>query len=203
MELQETSIVLMGIKHCGKSTLGKALASRLECPFFDTDDLITELTQKTPRQIFTEQGAEGFEKAECNACKALAKKSEEIEKAGQGSKAVIATGGGICNNHNALAQLRKLKTLFVFLEVSEEVAAARIVAEAAFKDGKISNLPAYIAKKNPHTIDDVRNIFHDFYVERTARYKEIADICVPLENKSIEENTANIVKLVTNFLKSN
>ena len=81
MELQETSIVLMGIKHCGKSTLGKALASRLECPFFDTDDLITELTQKTPRQIFTEQGAEGFEKAECNACKALAKKSEdEVQK---------------------------------------------------------------------------------------------------------------------------
>ncbi len=31
-------IVLMGVSGCGKSTVGRALAERLGCPFFDGDD---------------------------------------------------------------------------------------------------------------------------------------------------------------------
>ncbi len=193
----------MGIKHCGKSTLGKALAKYYNCPFFDTDDLITELTGKSPRQIYTESGQDGFAAAEATACKFLAEKLGRQNDAAQIMPAIIATGGGICNNEQALKALRSFNAFFVFLEVSEEIAADRIVAESVFENGKISNLPAYIAKKNPHTEIDVRNIFHDFYVERTASYKNIADLCVTVNSSNIEENTASIVSLVSDFLKSN
>ncbi len=33
-----TVIVVMGVSGCGKTTLGKALADRLSCPFYDGDD---------------------------------------------------------------------------------------------------------------------------------------------------------------------
>ena len=55
-------IVLMGIKHCGKSTQANFLSEYFKIPSFDTDDLIFELTGKTPRQIYTELGEEGFKK---------------------------------------------------------------------------------------------------------------------------------------------
>ena len=38
----EYNIVLCGIKHCGKTTVGKKLAAVLNVPFVDTDDLIVE-----------------------------------------------------------------------------------------------------------------------------------------------------------------
>mgnify|MGYP003541431241 FL=1 len=62
------TIVLMGIKHCGKSTQGKIISQKLGLPFYDTDDVITLLTGKTPREIYTEKGAEGFMEAEKYAC---------------------------------------------------------------------------------------------------------------------------------------
>ena len=34
------NIVLIGMKHCGKSTLGEALARRWACPFHDVDAMI-------------------------------------------------------------------------------------------------------------------------------------------------------------------
>lgn len=38
-------IVVMGVSGCGKSTVGEALASRLEVPFADADDFHTEANQ--------------------------------------------------------------------------------------------------------------------------------------------------------------
>ena len=63
------SIILMGIKHCGKSTQGRIISKKLSVPFFDTDDVVFEMTGKTPRQIYTELGNEGFQEAEEKACK--------------------------------------------------------------------------------------------------------------------------------------
>jgi gluconokinase len=33
-----TAIIVMGVSGCGKTTIGRALAERLGCPFFDGDD---------------------------------------------------------------------------------------------------------------------------------------------------------------------
>ena len=65
------SIVLMGIKHCGKSTQGKILAKKLELPFFDTDSLIEEMNGMTCRQIYSEKGEAAFKTAEYQACKKI------------------------------------------------------------------------------------------------------------------------------------
>ena len=38
MGAEMTAIVVMGVSGCGKTTIGRALADQLGCPFFDADD---------------------------------------------------------------------------------------------------------------------------------------------------------------------
>ena len=119
------------------------------------------------------------------------KKSLQAQEAPAAKRAVIATGGGICQNEPAIAILKKLGTI-VYLEVPEITAAGRIVREARFlPDGTIQNLPAYIANKNPADQKEVRAIFHDFYEERTKKYRSLADITVQAQG-SRSQNTNKI-----------
>ncbi len=178
----------MGIKHCGKSTQARRLASHFACPVFDTDDLITEMTGKSPREMYQE-GPEVFLKAEEEACREL------INRLGD-SGAVVATGGGICNNEKAISILKEKGTL-IFLNAEEETAAARIVREIhTAEDGSLSNMPAYIAKENPQSIQDVRAIFHRFYENRVKKYAEICHIKIDMGNLAKEENTRRIIDAV-------
>lgn len=198
-----SSIILLGIKHCGKSTQGKLLAKHFGCPFFDTDDEITLNTGKSPREIYTEQGKDAFLKAEKDACEALAEKipnQNHKESSEKTVEAVIATGGGICNNGNALDELRKIGK-FIFLDIDEKTAANRIIWEIKYdSDGSMKNLPAYIANKNPKNVQDVRSIFHDFYEERQKIYESICDIKVKLEhNASKSENLKKILVAISTF----
>lgn len=180
------SIILLGIKHCGKSTQGKLLAKHFGCPFYDTDDEITKMTGKTAREIYTEQGKEAFLTAEKEACKHLAETVKDT--------AVIATGGGICNNPEALEVLHQ-NGKFVFLNADEKTAASRIIWEIKYdSDGSMKNLPAYIAKENPQNVQDVRAIFHNFYEERQKIYKELCDVEVKLEHSATKgENMKKIL----------
>lgn len=193
---QKQSVILLGIKHSGKSTQGRLLAKHFGCGFYDTDDEITLLTGKTPREIYSGSGKDAFLAAEENACKNLA---ERIEKSGE--RAVIATGGGICVNKGALDFLHKTG-IFVFLNSDEETACNRIIREIKYeKDGNetvMTNLPAYIAKENPEDISDVRKIFHGFYTERQKLYKSICDIEVKLlRSATKQENAAKIIEKVS------
>ncbi|MBQ9238334.1 MAG: hypothetical protein IJ191_03340 [Treponema sp.] len=177
--------ILLGIKHSGKSTQGNLMAQRLRVPFYDTDIVMTELTQKLPRAIYAEHGAAAFKQAEYDACVEIASRCSVRQT-------VIATGGGICDNVSALGVLRPLGT-FIFLRVSETTAIARIIQEMRIMpDGSIKNIPAYIASKRPRTASDVRAIFHEYYVQRTAAYGALADMTVVIENAPPRKNAATL-----------
>ncbi len=183
------NIILMGVKHSGKSTQGRIISEKLGLPFFDTDDVIQNLFGKSAREIYTESGEEGFKEAEVCACSFIQKEVSETEK----KKAIIATGGGICCNEKAISLLKK-DSLFVFLCVDEEVATERILREVKIgSNGNLENLPAYIAKKNPHTLEDVQKIFSAFFSERQALYQKIADITVSVSSSPKEENAERII----------
>lgn len=187
MKRPARSIILCGIKHCGKSTQGKRIASALGLDFYDTDDLILEQCGMDARALYKSQGKDAFIAAELRACEFLRDKLS-----GKGTQAVIATGGGICQNDPAM-QILKALGLIVYLEIDEKSAAGRIVREARFlPDGTIQNLPAYIAAKNPRDESQARAIFHDFYEERTKKYRSLADITVQMQG-SRSENTKKIL----------
>lgn len=200
------ALVFVGIKHCGKSTQGKRISSHLGLEFFDTDDLILKYEGISPREIYAKFGKEKFMEAEKNACQKLAEffesqKQKSLKKncdnAAQFESCkkpsfVVATGGGICENKNALEILKSFGTI-IFLQAEEKTAADRIVREADFSTSPVRNLPAYITDKNPRTEKDAREIFHDFFMRRNNRYKEIADVVVQMKDASKEANTEKIL----------
>lgn len=194
------ALIFVGIKHCGKSTQGKRIASQLGLEFFDTDDLIQKCKGFSPREIYTKFGKEKFMEAEKNACQKLAELFESqknCENAAQFETRekpsfVVATGGGICENEKALEILKSFGTI-IFLQAEEKTAADRIVREADFSTSPVRNLPAYIADKNPRTEKEAREIFHEFFARRNNRYKEIADVVVQMKNASKEANTEKIL----------
>lgn len=182
------SVILLGIKHCGKSSQSVLLGKKLDLDTYDTDQVIVDMTGKSAREIYTESGEEAFKAAEAAACTFV---SDKI--AGCGRSAVIATGGGICMNPAALQILRPLGT-FVFLCAKEDIASERIVREIKIDaEGNLCNLPAYIAKRNPRSEKDVRDIFHEFYIDRDRMYSGISDIKVIMDNAPKAVNADRII----------
>ena len=175
------SVVLMGCKHCGKSTQGRLLAQKYGVDFFDTDDVIARLRGMDVRTLYRSKGVSEFTLAEEEACR-------EIVKNNSDRTLVIATGGGICDNPPALQALRECRT-FVFLRLDIKHSIDRIMAKIEeTSPGIFSGAPAYVLTENPESLDDVRAILQKKYEERYQQYARIADVIVDLKNAPVEEN---------------
>jgi len=81
---QMENIILIGMPGCGKSTIGKTLAQRLNKQFVDADEEIVRATKMSIPKIFEAFGEDGFR----------AKETAVLAELGQKSNLVIATGGG-------------------------------------------------------------------------------------------------------------
>lgn len=176
-------IVLMGIKHCGKSTVGKTLADMTGAPFFDIDDEIERMCGIPVRELYATKGQDAFKAAEAEACHAV------LERVCGG--AVIATGGGICDNEAALAELTAAGCCLVYLCVDEKTACDRILVEAE----KTGSLPAYIQKEHPACEQDVRSIFNAFYRRRTKAYGALCGTTVTVSGKTPGDIAHELIEL--------
>jgi len=97
---------------CGKSTLGRKLAQRLNLCFIDLDKYIEERNFRTIPSIFAEEGEEGFRLREKNA----------LEEIAEFENLVVATGGGApCFFENMELMNRTGITLYLAPPVSELV----------------------------------------------------------------------------------
>lgn len=190
--VKNNSFVILGCKHCGKSTHGKALAAKLGIDFFDLDAVIEKMTGTPVRQYFNEKGLTDFLMAEELACKKIVsflnKKNREM---------VISTGGGICDNPPALEHLRVCKS-FVYLKMDVKDSVDRVMSGIEeIGDGKFKNLPAYVQCKKPKTLEGVREILTDIFRQRSETYEKIADIIVDIKNAPIEENFDSIIRAIS------
>ena len=95
--LPHNTIVLCGFMGCGKTTIGKMLASALDYHFADTDEMLISESGKSIAQIFAESGESHFRDLE----------HQIVQKAAALSHCVISTGGGVMTferNARLLAQ---------------------------------------------------------------------------------------------------
>ena len=84
LQKQMENIILIGMPGCGKSTIGRILAERLNRKFIDADREIERISGITIPEIFASSGEEGFRKIETEVLSQIAKESGYV----------IATGGG-------------------------------------------------------------------------------------------------------------
>ncbi len=90
------SIVLVGLMGCGKSSIGRRLAARLELPFIDADDEIERAAGRSIPDIFAEHGEAYFREGERKVIQRLLCSGPQV----------LATGGGAFMNADTRASIR-------------------------------------------------------------------------------------------------
>ena len=151
-------VAICGIKHCGKSRLGKALSGALALPFFDTDALLEADAGKPVRALYKEVGETRFRELE----------AETIRKftASAPSPAVVALGGGVISNPClAPGDLHALGAI-IWLDVPVPTAFERMAREG---------LPPFLADK-PDPLAE----FERICAVRRPLFREAADAVVEL-----------------------
>lgn len=120
------NVVLIGYRGCGKTTVGRLLASRLGWPFVDTDALIEEGTGATIRELFSDGAEQAFRDLE----------SAVVEEVARRDRQVISTGGGVVLRESNPAALRRNGSL-VWLTAPAEVLWRRILGDKS----RLANRP--------------------------------------------------------------
>ena len=106
------SIVLIGYRGSGKSTIGKRLADRLWQPFVDTDELIVKKAGgKTIKEIFETEGEQRFRDLEAEVVREVAQLQEHV----------IALGGGALLREENRKQIRDAGHKVVYLKCDPDV----------------------------------------------------------------------------------
>ena len=114
------NITLVGMPGCGKSTVGRFIASLTGKKFFDCDDYITEKTGATPEEIIRSQGEAGFRSIETEALAELTRMSG----------AVISCGGGAVTVPENIPLLRQNgKVVYLEREIAELETKGRPLSE--------------------------------------------------------------------------
>lgn len=147
------NIILIGMPSCGKSTLGKMLAKKLDYAFLDTDDVVISRNGCPLSAILDKEGLDGFKKRE-----------EEAVCSVEAAHTVIATGGSVVYSPVAMAHLKKLGRV-VYLSLT--------YAELERRLGDLHARGVAIAPGST---------LLDLYHERVPLYEQYADIVVPIQD---------------------
>lgn len=108
------NIVLIGMPGSGKTTVGKILSDRLGYTFVDTDQLICELTDKTPRQLVEEDGLEKFMKIQDEAVLSI-----------NNNNCIISTGGGLVHSEISMNYLKSIG-IMIYLDTKYDIIRERM-----------------------------------------------------------------------------
>ena len=156
--MSQSNIFLVGMMGAGKTTVGRALAHRLEREFIDTDKLLVERTGVAVATVFEIEGEEGFRRRESTLLRELC----------EGAGRVVATGGGIVLSEDNRHAMREAGTV-VYLR-------ARL--ESLWERTKHDTSRPLLATANP------REKLAELLRQREPLYRDAAHIVVESGSQS-------------------
>ncbi len=134
-------IFLIGFMGCGKTHWGKQLSEKLQLPFIDLDEKLSEKEGKPITEIFETEGEEYFRLLEKDALYLLTESHESF---------VMACGGGTPCFYNNIDYLKK-SGITVWINCSVECLHQRLLKERGkrplIKDLTDAQLRSYVIKK--------------------------------------------------------
>jgi len=171
------NVILIGHRATGKSSVGKALAEKLQVSFHDTDDLVEAASGRSIREMVAKEGWSCFRKTEKKIISELVNLPEGI----------IATGGGAVMDKENEAVLKKIGAV-VWLNADVETIVERIQNDAQ----SFEKRPVLCGR-------DVLQETEAILKERTPVYSRLADVSINTAGKTV----AGIVNEIYRFLKEN
>ncbi len=114
-------IYLVGTMGCGKTTVGKALAAKLQREFVDLDAAIEARTHSTIAKIFDNHGDFNFRACEAQILRDLPRRYPQ---------AVIATGGGTPMHFDNMKFIKETG-LSIFLDIDAKHLVERLADQRA------------------------------------------------------------------------
>jgi XRE family transcriptional regulator, aerobic/anaerobic benzoate catabolism transcriptional regulator len=162
-------IALIGLRGAGKSTLGAALAERLEMPFLELDQFIEQQSGLNLSLIFDFRGQSGFRELERQCLEDVIQRYPRF---------VMATGGSLVSEPGTFERL--LSSCFtVWVKASPEDHMQRVITQGDMRP--MSN--------NRDAMSDLQRIL----AEREVLYSK-ADIQVDTAGHTVEESLEMLIQ---------
>lgn len=162
-------LVFVGLMGCGKSHIGRRVATALGRPFHDSDAEIEAAAGRSVRDIFAELGEPAFRDGERRV----------IARLIEGPPAVIATGGGAFVDPTTRATLRN-KALCVWLRADLDLLVLRTAGR--------TTRPLLLT-------GDPRQILGDLMEKRYPLYAE-AQVVVDTRDEPSEITTMRVIAAI-------
>lgn len=162
------NITLIGMAGAGKSTIGRALAQRLNFTFIDVDCLITEKAGMTLQALIDKQGDSALIRFEEEAILKL----EEVDEC------IISPGGSVVYSVKAMEHLKK-------------------VSKIVFLDTPFRSIIKRIRNTRNRGIVGLRDrSLKELFEERVILYKKYADFTIKIrERENILKIVEKIIQL--------
>jgi XRE family transcriptional regulator, aerobic/anaerobic benzoate catabolism transcriptional regulator len=162
-------IALVGLRGAGKSTLGAALAERLEMPFLELDRLIEQESGLTLDLIFDFHGQAGFRQLERRCLQDAIQRYPCF---------VMATGGSLVSEPGTFERL--LSSCFtVWMRASPEEHMQRVIAQGDMRP----------MANNRDAMSDLKRIL----AEREVLYSK-ADIQIDTAGRALEDSLEMLIQ---------
>jgi shikimate kinase len=170
------SIVLIGYRGSGKTTIGQKLADRLWQELVDTDGLIVQRAGQSIRAIFESRGEAAFRTLEADVVRETLKLNDVI----------ISLGGGAVLREENRAAIKASGHKVIYLRCEAEELLRRIEADAATAEQRPS-LTNFGGR-----IEEVERLL----AEREPIYRSVMTAELDVTNLSVEEAVVYIVRLL-------
>ena len=173
-------LVLVGLMGVGKTTVGRALARRLERPFVDTDALVEAAAGLPVARIFAEEGEAAFRARERDAVRDACASPDPL---------VIACGGGAMADPDSRRRARAAG-MVVWLRAAPAVLGARVgdARSRPLLAGSPAGSPVGSPGSSPAaTLDRLAAL-------RDPAYAAVADVEIPTDTRTVDEVVAAVLE---------